>query len=95
MGAAEVSDRRVQPAESTSTPFGPCDERVRWNPVVQEAIGILMHRLDLCSEEACALLSSSATAMDLHAAQLARTIVAELESRGRLHLQPRTAGTLD
>jgi hypothetical protein len=62
---------------------------------VQEAVGILMHRLDLCSEDACALLSSSATALDLDAAQLARTIVAELESRARVDLQPLTAGTVD
>ncbi|MDX6301292.1 MAG: hypothetical protein QOF53_2506 [Nocardioidaceae bacterium] len=62
---------------------------------MQEAVGILMHRLDLCSEDACALLSSSATAVDLDAAQLARTIIADLESRSGVHPQPLTVGTVD
>jgi hypothetical protein len=95
MGAAAVSDRRVQPTVSTSSPFGACDGQVRRDTAVQEAVGILMHRLDLCSEDACALLSSSARAMDLDAVQLARTIIAELESRSRLHPQSLGVETVD
>jgi len=64
---------------SPSSPYGPCDDRVRSEAVVQEAIGVLMHRLDLCSEDACALLGSSARASNRDAAHVARTILSELE----------------
>ena len=48
--------------------------------VVHEAIGILMHRLDICSMEAAGLLSSSAAVAALHPEQLARALIEEFEN---------------
>src|SRR3954452_24226988 len=47
--------------------------------VVQQAIGILMHRLDLCFEEACGVLTLSASRANVDAVELARTLVDELD----------------
>jgi len=74
-----LSARGRQPATSTSSPSRGGEELVVREAVVQQAIGILMHRLDLSFEKACELLRMSARRANVDAAELARTLVDELD----------------
>jgi hypothetical protein len=54
-------------------------ERVDREALIHQAIGVLMHRLDLCSEDASSLLSSSAAVAELDQEHLAEAILEQLD----------------
>src|SRR3954464_5674919 len=93
------SGRGRQPPTGTASPSGGGEEPIVRESVVQQAIGILMHRLDLL-HDACELLRSSARRANADAAELARTLVNELDrqrssaSRNGKALSPMIPGRL-